>query len=133
LTVTTDDKIEISELLSRYNIAMDRNDVDGWLETWDADGIFASNFGEARGKKKLEELMNTIRSTFASGKRHLSSNIIVGSGGNGSVGVISYLTVIEARKAPSVIASGVYKDIIRKENDRWIFMHRRLEVDLVED
>jgi ketosteroid isomerase-like protein len=132
MTLTTEDKIEISELLSRYNLAMDRNDIDGWLETWIEDGIFESNFGEARGKKKLGELMNTIQSAFASGKRHLSSNIIIGSG-NGNVGVISYLTVIEARKGPSVVASGVYKDILKKENDKWSFIHRRLEVDLVEE
>ena len=51
MTITTNDKIEISELLSRYNLAMDRNDTDGWLETWSENGIFASNFGEAHGKK----------------------------------------------------------------------------------
>jgi hypothetical protein len=41
-----EDKMEISELLSRYNLAMDRNDLDAWLKTWYEDGILIANFGE---------------------------------------------------------------------------------------
>lgn len=63
----------------------------------------------------------------------MSSNMIIGDEDNGNVGVISYLTVIESRKQPSVVASGVYKDILKKDDDKWRFTHRRLEVDLVED
>jgi hypothetical protein len=63
----------------------------------------------------------------------LSSNIIIGSESNGNVGVISYLTVIEASKSPSIVASGVYKDIMKRESDKWMFILRRLEADLVED
>ena len=128
-----EDKMEISELLSRYNLAMDRNDLDAWLETWNEDGILIANFGESQGRKQLADLMTSIQPSFASGKRHMSSNMIIGDEDNGNVGVISYLTVIEARKQPSVVASGVYKDILRKDDDKWRFTHRRLEVDLVED
>ena len=60
-----------------------------------------------------------MQSEFASGKRHLSSNMIVGGENDGSVGVISYLTVVEARKDPRVIATGVYKDILKKDNNKW--------------
>ena len=47
-----EDKMEISELLSRYNLAMDRNDLDAWLETWNEDGVLMATFGEARGRKQ---------------------------------------------------------------------------------
>jgi hypothetical protein len=63
----------------------------------------------------------------------LSSNIIIGSESNGNVWVISYLTVIEASKSPTIVASGVYKDIMKRESDKWMFILRRLEADLVED
>ena len=53
MSVKVEDKLEISELLSRYNLSMDRNDVEGWLNTWLDDGAFIANFGEARGKKEL--------------------------------------------------------------------------------
>ena len=52
MSVKVEDKLEISELLSRYNLSMDRNDVEGWLNTWLDDGAFIANFGEARGKKE---------------------------------------------------------------------------------
>jgi hypothetical protein len=78
MSLKVEDKLEISELLSRYNLSMDRNDVEGWLNTWLDDGAFIANFGEARGKKELEELMKRILSEFASGKRHVTTNLIVG-------------------------------------------------------
>jgi SnoaL-like domain len=93
MSLKVEDKLEISELLSRYNLSMDRNDVEGWLNTWLDDGAFIANFGEARGKKELEELMKRILSEFVSGKRHVTTNLIVGREEKKGVGVISYLTV----------------------------------------
>ena len=78
MSLKVEDKLEISELLARYNLSMDRNDVEGWLNTWLDDGAFIANFGKARGKKELEELMKRILSEFASGKRHVTTNLIVG-------------------------------------------------------
>ena len=113
---------------------MDRNDVEGWLNTWLDDGAFIANFGEARGKKELEELMKRILSEFASGKRHVTTNLIVGGEEKNGVGVISYLTVIDAKTKPSIVASGLYKDILQKDDkNNWKFLHRRLEVDLVDN
>ena len=134
MSVKVEDKLEISELLSRYNLSMDRNDVEGWLNTWLDDGAFIANFGEARGKKELEELMKRILSEFASGKRHVTTNLIVGGEEKNGVGVISYLTVIDAKTKPSIVASGLYKDILQKDDkNNWKFLHRRLEVDLVDN
>jgi SnoaL-like domain len=104
-----EDKMEISELLSRYNLAMDRNDLDAWLETWNEDGVLIANFGEARGRKQLADLMTSIQPSFASGKRHVSSNMIIGDEDNGNVGVISYLTVIEAKKTKCRCLRGVQR------------------------
>ena len=104
-----EDKMEISELLSRYNLAINCNDLNAWLETRNEDGILIANFGEAHGRKELADLMKSIQPSFASGNCHVSSNMIIGDEDNGNVGVISYITVIEARKKPSVVASGYTK------------------------
>ena len=48
--------MEISELLSRYNLAIDRNDLNAWLETRNEDGILIANFGEAQGRKAASRL-----------------------------------------------------------------------------
>jgi SnoaL-like domain len=134
MSLKVEDKLEISELLSRYNLSMDRNDVEGWLNTWLDDGAFIANFGEARGRKELEELMKRILSEFASGKRHVTTNLIIGREEKNGVGVISYLTVIDAKRKPSIVASGLYKDILQKDDkNNWKFLHRRLEVDLVDN
>jgi hypothetical protein len=133
MSLKTDDKLEITELLSRYNLSMDRNDVEGWFDTWFDDGAFIADFGEAHGKKELENLMKRIQSDFASGKRHITTNLIFGDNEKNCVGVISYLIVVDAKRKPSIVASGLYKDILQKDKDSWKFLHRRLEIDLVYD
>jgi hypothetical protein len=46
----------------------------------------------------------------------------------------SYLTVIEAKKTPEVVASGTYRDTLKKNNNgEWKFFQRKLDIDLVNE
>lgn len=45
--ITVDDKITIQELIATYNIALDNKNIDEWTNTWTADGIWSTTFGEA--------------------------------------------------------------------------------------
>ena len=46
----------------------------------------------------------------------------------------THLTVIEAFKSPQVVASGTYRDILRKNNmGKWKFLQRNLDIDLVNE
>jgi len=80
-------------------------------------------------------MVNKITNEFASGKRHLSTNIIIEDAStNNMASAKSYLTVIEARKTPEVVASGTYSDILKKDtNGKWKFFHRKLDIDLINE
>jgi ketosteroid isomerase-like protein len=133
-TITVADKIFIQELIAKYNIALDNKNIDEWTNTWSDDGVWSTPFGEAKGKAELKNMINQITNEFASGKRHVSTNIIIENAPNNKASAQSYLIVTEAKKTPEVVASGTYIDALKKDaNGKWKFLHRRLEIDLIID
>jgi ketosteroid isomerase-like protein len=137
-TITIDDKINIHELIAKYNLAIDNKNIDEWTNTWADDGIWTTTFGEAKGKTELKNMVNQITNEFASGKRHVSTNIVIedaSSSNNGSIAnAKSYLTVIDAQNTSEVVATGVYSDTLRKDGSgKWKFFQRQLDIDLVNE
>lgn len=132
--ITVDDKITIQELIATYNIALDNKNIDEWTNTWTDEGKWSTIFGEAKGKTELKNMINQVTNEFASGKRHLSTNIIIEGASNNMASAKSYLIVTEAKKTPEVVASGTYSDILKKNNSgEWKFFQRKLDIDLVNE
>ena len=132
--INTGDRITIQELIAKYNLAIDNKNLNEWINTWTDDGIWTTTFGEAKGKTELNNMINQITNEFANGKRHLSTNIIIEDAQNNMASAKSYLTVIEAKKTPEVVASRTYSDIIKKNNKgEWKFFQRKLDIDLVNE
>ena len=130
--ITVDDKLTIQELIATYNIAVDNKNIDEWTNTWTDDGTWSTTFGEAKGKPELKNMIQQVTNEFASGKRHLSTNIIIEDAPNNMASVKSYLIVTEAKKTPEVVASGTYSDILKKNNSgSWKFYKRKLDIDLI--
>ncbi len=132
--INVDDKIGIQELIATYNIAIDNKNIDEWTNMWTDDGKWSTTFGEAKGKSELKNMVDQITNEFASGKRHLSTNIIIEGAPNNMASAKSYLIVTEAKKTPEVVASGTYSDILKKNNSgEWKFFQRKLDIDLVNE
>ncbi|MDF2737000.1 MAG: hypothetical protein K0S93_856 [Nitrososphaeraceae archaeon] len=132
--INTSDRITIQELIAKYNLAIDNKNLNEWINTWTDDGVWTTTFGEAKGKTELHNMIDQVTNEFANGKRHLSTNIIIEDAPNNMAGAKSYLTVIEAKKTPEVVASGTYSDIIKKNNNgEWKFVQRKLDIDLVKE
>jgi ketosteroid isomerase-like protein len=132
--ITVDDKIIIQELIAKHNVALDNKNIDEWTNSWTDDGIWSTTFGEAKGKTELKNLINQVTNEFASGKRHLSTNIIIEGAPNNTASAQSYLIVTEAKKTPEVVASGTYTDTLKKDaSGKWKFLQRKLDIDLVND
>ena len=130
--ISAADKINIQELIAKYNQALDNKAIEEWTNTWSDDGVWSTPFGEAKGKTELKNIASQITNEFASGKRHVSTNIIIENGINNTASAQSYLIVIEAKRTPEVVATGTYIDTLKKDaNNKWKFVHRRLEIDLV--
>jgi ketosteroid isomerase-like protein len=132
--INISDRITIQELIAKYNLAIDNKNIDEWTNTWTDDGIWTTTFGEAKGIPELNNMIDQVTNEFASGKRHLSTNIIIDDAQNNMASAKSYITVIEAKKTPEVVASGTYSDILKKNNNgEWKFVQRKLDIDLVHE
>lgn len=62
------------------------------------EGKWSTTVGEAKGKTELKNMINQVTNEFASGKRHLSTNIIIEGASNNMASAKSYLIVTEAKK-----------------------------------
>ena len=133
-TITIEDKIIIQELIAKHNIDLDNKNIDDWTNSWTDDGVWNTPFGEAKGKTDLKNMITQVTNEFASGKRHLSTNIIIESVPNNKASAQSYLIVTEAKRTPEVVASGTYSDsLVKDANGKWKFVQRKLDIDLVND
>lgn len=123
-----DDYEAIKQLVSRYNVAFDHMDVEGWIDCFTDDAFFnRSNAGRSyRGHDELRELINEFSETFKG--RHITTNFDITL--NGETATMScYLQLLDRDNNHSVAMFAVYDDSLRKVDGQWKFSQRLLEVD----
>lgn len=130
--VSAADRMEIHELIARYNRAVDGGDADGWVKTFTEDGVFESLLvGTFRGREELAEFAKrfSVEPEYASwvGGQHWIGNVIVDPRGEDEVEVFSYhiMFVPEGRRVAGVLMAA-HQDIARKTSAGWRFALRRL-------
>jgi ketosteroid isomerase-like protein len=126
---TVIDKVEIVEILARFDLAVDSGDIEAYAALWTENAVLETNGTTARGQEALRAFLVEHRKTLGRGRRHLSLNPVVLSAEGDSATATSYMVVIEAEKAPAVVASGVYSDTLQRVDGRWKFARRKLDVD----
>lgn len=124
-----DDYEAIKTLVSRYNVAFDDMDVEGWIDCFTEDAHFhRSNAGRAyRGHDELRELINEFSETFKG--RHITTNFDIRLNGD-EAKMSCYLQLLDRDNHHAVAMFAVYDDTLRKVNGQWKFSERLLEVDL---
>jgi len=77
MELTALDKLEIMELAARFEMSLDKEDVESYLATFAEDGALEGFWGVAKGKEELRQGFYMMLNAFARGKRHCSSNAII--------------------------------------------------------
>ncbi|MDX1674637.1 MAG: nuclear transport factor 2 family protein [Longimicrobiales bacterium] len=127
--LTALDRLEILDLVARYNLTTDSKDVDGYMDCWAEDVLFESPFGTFRTREKMRAFEAHHVETGAMGKRHLSLNVAIQEEDEAAL-VTSDLVVLEVAEAPHVVATGRYdRSRVIRTPGGWRFAHRRLELD----
>lgn len=123
-----DDYEAIKQLVSRYNVAFDEMDVEGWVACFTEDAFFhRSNAGRSyRGHDELRELINEFSETFKG--RHITTNFDIALNGD-SATMSCYLQLLDRSNNHSVAMFAVYADELRKVDGEWKFSQRLLAVD----
>jgi hypothetical protein len=129
MPLTTEDKLEIMELTSRYNFAIDRRLAEEWAEVFTEDGQLFSN-GELRaaGTADLQQYMRAAAKTPMK-IRHWTANPIIEEGkAPGSATLRMYVMAwdITGGDGMTPYVMGEYNDDLVREKGKWKFKARRV-------
>ncbi len=130
-TLSAEDQLEITKLLSKYDLAIDNGDLEGTVGSFTSDGQLNAPFGSGEGVEGLTQFHQQLfASGFDEGARHLTGNVVLdGDSNDGTATGVSYLVIFEANDQPGVIATATQTDTFRLENGEWKIASREIEVD----
>jgi hypothetical protein len=128
VALTVEDRLEMLELLSRYNLAADDNDVEAMVADFTEDGVIEGFYSTGQGKEAMRRDLPAIFEAEGTLKRHLALNPRMA--GDGETAEVSYiLLVVEGEESPAVGATALIRDELRKVGGRWLVARHRIEVD----
>ena len=121
MALTALDRLEMIELIGRYNQAIDSRDGKRWADTFTADGAFQmEGRQEIRGRDALIALVDGMGSNTAPPTRHWATNFRFEGDGDDAT-MLADLVVL---RQDLVVAAGRYVNTMRRVDDQWKFAHR---------
>ena len=136
MSITTNDVLEIQNLIATYTVATVNADVDGFMNCWvgpkEFEGYDSGAFGNMKTWDELKafEAHHVGPGGNANGKRHQATNIIINPVSDTEVKVTHDMIVLEVANIPMVVATGKYNDSkVVKTKEGWKFKWRKLDVD----
>ena len=112
-SLTAQDYIDIEQNYNRYYHTIDRNDAQGWADTFTDDGEFNGTKGRAA--------LMAARKGGPSQTRHMYSNLVITPTAEGATGS-AYVFIVDPRETPLKINSySRYDDTLVKTPKGWRF------------
>jgi hypothetical protein len=118
--VTPDDQVEIFELLARYCLALDRDDVDAWVSLFTDDASYEVYGRSFHGHDGLRQMMKA-----APGGLHLGGLPVIEMIDTDHARTTQNLYFVPANDDPS--RRSLYSDELRRTADGWRIALRRCE------
>lgn len=126
--LSPDDRLEILDLLGKYNFAIDFGHAEDWADTFTDDGVFESPLSKASGRAEL--LAFAEQGAQATGVRHWVNNVVIdGQGDRANAEVYLVLYQLGAEGGPQTLVAGRYRDALAKIAGTWKFRHREVTFD----
>jgi hypothetical protein len=136
MNLTTQDVLDIQNLIATYCIATDNKDVDGFMNCWVSPEEFEGYDSGAFGHMKTWEELRAFEAHHvgvggnANGKRHQATNIIIQAVSDKEVSVTHDMIVLEVANIPGIVATTRYNNSkVVKTNRGWKFKYRKLDID----
>ncbi len=128
MTLSTDDRVEITQLYANYNFSLDFGDSAAWAKTFTPDGVFSSATGTFTGTDELKGFADAFASRLKA--RHWTNNLVIDTAGEGATGKC-YLVLFNlgGEGGPTILTSGIYNDELTKTADGWRFKSRKVTGD----
>lgn len=135
MSLSTGDKLAIMGLLSRSAYAYDERKLDMLEDCFAQDAAFsilikdADLMGPFEGREAIMGLYRGALEAQTDVRRHVVSNAFFESEDSQPT-VISNLTLFATENAEArLLATGVYRDVVKREGDGWVIHRRHLDLD----
>lgn len=135
MTISAQDKFEINELLSRSAYAFDEQKLDMLEDCFTQDALFtilikdADLIGPFEGREAIMGLYRGSIEQQTDVRRHVVSNVFFEREDDSPV-VVSNLTLFATTEGETkLLTTGVYRDELRREGQRWCLYRRHLDLD----
>jgi hypothetical protein len=136
MNITTQDLLEIQNLVTTYFLATDNRDVEGFMNCWVSPEEFGGYDSGAFGNMKTWEELRAFEAHHvgeggdANGKRHQATNLVIIPISETEVKVTHDMLVFEVAQIPYLVATGRYNDsLVVKTEKGWKFKWRKLDID----
>jgi uncharacterized protein (TIGR02246 family) len=128
----------IENVLNRYSIAYDDNDMAEMADTFTEDAVLTMRIaggdliGPFEGKTAVMKLMTDSLASQTDQRRHVTTNMAVRKETEDAATVTSYLTLVSVKDGTAtVLSTAKYEDELAREADgAWRFTKRHIELDL---
>ena len=128
----------IENVLNRYSIAYDDNDMAEMADTFTEDAVLSMRIaggdliGPFEGKTAVMKLMTDSLAGQTDQRRHVTTNVAIRKETEDAATVTSYLTLISVKDSKATLLSTAkYEDeLVKEEDGAWRFTKRHIELDL---
>ena len=118
MPLTAEDRMEMIELVGRYNHAIDRRDAEAWADTFTEDGRFhAPPNHDIRGR---EALIAFIESFGSPGGQHWTTNFLIEGDDDDATMLVESIFV----RGNEVGGRGKYVNTMKRVDGKWKFALR---------
>ncbi|MBX3528988.1 MAG: nuclear transport factor 2 family protein [Rhizobiaceae bacterium] len=127
--LTAEDRVEIGELLARYNQAIDHFEAEEWASLFTQDGVLSANGTvRASGRERLAAYVASRREAGGPHIRHVLTNIVIDPAEQGAR-VRAYVLAFRIDDWTGIpYVLGEYDDELVRERGAWRFRLRRMNV-----
>lgn len=125
MTLSAQDRVEMMQLVARYNHAADAGDAEAWADTFTADGVFKKDHApEVVGR---EALVRMVRERDPHNARHWTLDFIIEGDGDRATMQADFALLCENR----IEFTGRYVNQLAKVDGVWKFARRELKTQPV--
>lgn len=141
-----EDRAAIENLMARYMFALDWQDADEYASTFVSDGILDWAGGIIQGRESIRTECRTMREYFLRlatahapkrrpRMRHFITNIVLEIDGDQAAGRAYWFELDNdtRNRWPYAGGYGHYEDRLRKVDGRWLFSHRKIFNECMDD
>ena len=127
-----EDKDAIREIMAAYCHALDAGRFADVASLFADDGLWTTDYGEAKGPAAIEQMLRGIVPVKGEGpqRKHYITNIIIKVDGDQASSVSDYLVVRESGADLIPVMGGTYKDQWVRQDGTWRFKRKEIVHDI---